>query len=81
MNVLVTNGNIKLCCWAFILALFHSTTANKIYSEHIQDYKKLLQVTVKKIEVFSSLRLISVNFRLKVSKIAKNGTLVSWFCS
>ena len=40
-----------------ILALFHSTTANKIDSEHIRDYKKslavckfeILQVTVKEL--------------------------------
>ena len=52
---------------------FHSTTANKIDSEHIRDYKKflpvceveILQVTVKQFEVFSSLRLISDDFRLK----------------
>ena len=51
--------------------LFHSTTANKIDSEHIRDYKKLLPVgeveilqgTYKKIEVLSSLRLISEDFR------------------
>ena len=45
-------SNTKLCCQAFILALFHSTTANKIDSEHIRDCKKvceveILQVTVK----------------------------------
>ena len=42
--------------------LFQSTTANKISSEHTQDYKrllpvceaKILRVTVKRIEVFSS---------------------------
>ena len=60
---LVTDGNTKLCCRGFVLALFQSTTANKIDSEHTQDYKRLLQVceaeilrvTVKKkIEVFSS---------------------------
>ena len=73
INRLVTSGNTKLCCRAFILAQFHSTTANKIDSEHIQDYKTLLlvceveirQVTVKQIEVFSSSRLISDDFRLK----------------
>ena len=45
-----------------ILALFQSTTANKIDSEHTRDYNKLflvyeveiLQVTVTKIEVLSS---------------------------
>ena len=62
INGLVTDGNTKLCCRGFILALFQSTTANKIDSEHIQDYKRLLpvceaeilRVTVKRIEVFSS---------------------------
>ena len=42
--------------------LFQSTTANKCGSEHTQDYKrllpvyeaKILRVTVKRIEVFSS---------------------------
>ena len=60
LNGLVTNGNTKLCCGAFILALIHKTTANKIDSEHIQDYKKfllvweveILQVTVKEYEEF-----------------------------
>ena len=62
INGLVTEGNKKLCCRGFILALFQSTTANKIDSEHTQDYKRLLsiceaeilRVTVKRIEVFSS---------------------------
>ena len=61
INGLVTDGNTKLCCQGFILALFKSTTANKIDSEHAQDYKRLLlvcepeilRVTVKIIEVFS----------------------------
>ena len=44
INGLVTDGNTKLCCRAFILALFHSATANKLDSEHIRDYKKLLPV-------------------------------------
>ena len=56
------NGNTKLCCRGFILALFQSTTANKIDSEHTQAYKRLLpiceaeilRVIVKRIEVFSS---------------------------
>ena len=47
---------------AFILALFQSTTAYKIDSEHTSNYTKLfqvckvkkLQVTVNKIEVLSS---------------------------
>ena len=76
INGLVTYGNTKLCCRAFILALFHSPTANKIDSEHIRDYKKLLpvceirglQFTVKQIEVFSSLRWISDVFWLKSAK-------------
>ena len=59
---LVTDGNTKLCCRGFILALFQSTTANKIDSEHTQDYNRLLpvcqaeilRVAIKIIEVFSS---------------------------
>ena len=59
---LVTDGNTKLCCQGFVLALFQSTIAYKIDSEHIRDYTKLfsvckveiLQVTVNKIEVLSS---------------------------
>ena len=62
INGLVTDGNTKLCCRGYISALFQSTTANKIGSEHTRDYKRLLQVceakilrvTVKRIEVFSS---------------------------
>ena len=50
-----------------------------------RDYKKLfsvckaeiLQVTVKTIEVYHLFRLISGDFRLKVPKLAKRGTLVS----
>ena len=64
------------------LALFQSTTANKIYSEHTQDYRRLLQVceaeilrvTVKRIEVFSFFMLISEYIQLKVPKIAKKST-------
>ena len=52
----------KFCCQGFILALFQSTTANKIDSDYTVDYKRLLpvceaeilQVTVKIMEVFSS---------------------------
>ena len=44
INELVTDGNTKLCCRGFILVLFQSTTANKIYSEQSQDYKRLLPV-------------------------------------
>ena len=62
INGLVTDGNTKLCCRGFILALLQSTTANNVYSEHKRDYERLLrvceaeilQVTVKIIEVFSS---------------------------
>ena len=82
INGLVTDGNTKLCCQGFILALFQSTTANKIDSEHTQDYKRLLpvckaeilQVTLKRIEVLSFFMLISDDIWLKVSKIAKKGT-------
>ena len=35
---LLTDGNTKLRSRGFILALFQSTTINKIYSEHTQDY-------------------------------------------
>ena len=78
INGLFTDGNTRLCCRGFVLALFQSTTACKIDSEHIQDYTKLfwvckveiLQVTVNKIEVLSSFRLISDDFRLQVPKIA-----------
>ena len=60
INGLVTDGNTKVCCLGFILALFQSTTANKIDAEHTQDYKRLipvceaeiLRVTVKIIYVF-----------------------------
>ena len=59
---LVTYGNTKLCCQAFILALFHSPTAKKI-DKQIRDNKKLLpvceveklQVTGTKIDVFPPL--------------------------
>ena len=44
INGLDTDGNTKLCCRGFILALFQSTTANKIDSEHTRDYKRLLPV-------------------------------------
>ena len=83
INGLVTDGNTaKLCCRGFILALFQSTTANKVYSEHTGDCKRLLpvceaeilRVTVKIIEVLSSFMLIFDDFRLKVPKIAKKGT-------
>ena len=44
INGLVTNRNTKLCCRGFILELSKSTTANKIDSEHTQDYNRLLPV-------------------------------------
>ena len=61
INGLFTGGNTKLCCRGFVLGIFQSTTANKIDSEHTQDFKRwlpvceteILQVTVKRIEVFS----------------------------
>ena len=82
INGLDTDGNTKFCCRGFILALFQSTTANKIDSEHTQDYKrlllvckaKILRVKVKRIEVFSSYMLIADDFRLNVPKIVKKGT-------
>ena len=62
INGLVTDGNTKLCCQGFVLALIQSTTAIKIDSEHTRVYTKLfpvckveiLQVTENKIEVLSS---------------------------
>ena len=59
INGLVTEGNTKICCRGFILALLQSITANKINSEHTHDYKRLLsvceveiyQVTINRIEV------------------------------
>ena len=56
---LVTDGNAKLCCQGFVLALFKSTTACKIDFKHTGQYTKLflvckveiLQLTVNKIEV------------------------------
>ena len=89
LNGLVTEGNTKLCCQGFVLALFQSTTAYKLDSDHTQDYTKLfpvckveiLQVTVNKVEVLSSFILISADFWLKVPKIAKRGTLVCCWCS
>ena len=67
INGLVTDGNTKLCCSGFILALFQSDTANKIDSEHTRDYKKLfrvcevqiLHVTVIKLKVY---QLFWLNF-------------------
>ena len=43
INGLVTDGNTKLCCRGFVLALFQSTTAYKIDSEHIGDYAKIAE--------------------------------------
>ena len=37
INRLVTDENTKLCCRGFIFALFQSTTAYKIDSEHSQE--------------------------------------------
>ena len=82
INGLVTDGNTKLCCRGFILALFQSIRANKIDSELTPGYKRLLpvckaeilRVTLKRIEVFPIFLLISYEFRLKVPKIAKKDT-------
>ena len=79
INGLVTGRNTELCCRGFVLALLQSNIAFKIDSECTRDYLKLfllckvdiLQVTVNKIEVLSSFRLISDEFWLKVQKIAK----------
>ena len=77
INGLVTDGNTKLCCRGFILAFFQSTTANKIDSEHTQDYKillpvceaEILRVTVKLIEVSS---FFYIDFRRLSAKSAEN---------
>ena len=61
INGLVTDGNTKLCCRGFILALFQSRTADKIDSEHTRGNKRLLpvseaeilRVTLRRIEVFT----------------------------
>ena len=66
----IIRTDTKLCCPGFVLALFQSTTANKIDSEHTRDYTKvflvckvdILQVTINKIELLSSFRLISDDF-------------------
>ena len=65
-----------------VLALFQRSTANKIDSEHTQDYTKsfpvckveILLVTVKKMKFCDLFRLISDDFWLKVPKIAKEST-------
>ena len=44
INGPVTDGYAKLCCRGFISALFQSTTANKIDSEHTRAYKRLTLV-------------------------------------
>ena len=44
INGLVTDGNTKLCCRGFFLALFQSSAAIKIDSEHTHDFKRLLPV-------------------------------------
>ena len=43
INRLVTDRDTKLCCWGYVLALFQSTAALKIDSEHteiIQGYSR-----------------------------------------
>ena len=76
INGPVTDGNTKLCCRGFILALFQSTTANKIYSEHAGNYKRLLSVweaeilriTVKELKFSQLFMLISEDIGLKIIK-------------
>ena len=41
-NGLDTDGNTKICCHGFILALFQSTTANKINSEQYPRLKEVI---------------------------------------
>ena len=85
INGLVTDGNTKLCCGGFILALFQSTTANKTDSEHTRGHKRLLpvceaeilRVTLKELKFFPFFMLISDEFRLKVPKIAKKSAFLS----
>ena len=77
INGLVTDGNTKLYCRGFILALFQSTTANKFNSEHTREYKrllpvceaKILRVTVKRL-IFS--HLFTLNSDEFLAKSAKN---------
>ena len=57
MNRLVTLTDTNICCRGCVLALFQSTTAYKVDSEHTRDNMKLfpvckveiLQVTVNKV--------------------------------
>ena len=65
INGLVTDGNTKLCCLGFIFKRLLPCPVCEA---------EILRVKVKSIEVFSSFKLISDKFRLKVSKIAKKGT-------
>ena len=76
INGLVSDGNTKLCCRSFILALFQSTTAHKIDSEQTRGYKRylpvceaeILRVSLKKMKFFPFFMLIYDEFRLKVQK-------------
>ena len=56
INGLVTDRNRKLSCRGFGLGLFQSNTANKIYSEHTRDYKKLFPVC--KVEILQVTAII-----------------------
>ena len=49
INGQVSGGKTKLCYRGFILALFQSTTANTIGSEHTRNNKRLLSVCEAKI--------------------------------
>ena len=79
INGLVTDGNTQLYCLGYILALFQSTTGNKICSEHTQDYKRLLPVfrayiyelQSKELQFSHLFMLIFDDFLQKVPKIAK----------
>ena len=70
---LVTDGNTKLCCRGFVLALFQSTTTYEIDSGHARDYTNLLrvckveilEVTVNKVEVLSAFKVDFCQFSAK----------------
>ena len=75
INGLVTDRIKKLGCRGFILALFQSTTANKIDSKYkrLLPYAKLkyYELQLKELMFSHLFMLTSDHFRLKVPKIAK----------
>ena len=87
INGLVTDGNTKLCCRGFILALFQSTTLQPMklilnIHEITRGYSRYAKLEYNELQLkelkFSHLFvLISNDFWLKVPKIAKNGTKVA----